>query len=118
MTTKTKKAMEVEIENTPDTEPERKVFKSLAAKKTLYATADFEIEKLGISVKAGEEFIPPADWKRNLSQEEFILASKKKNGDQSGMAFDYLGEVVNPQERNKELQERRVHTAVLPLEER
>ena len=85
-----------------------------------YAFADFEIEKQNIKVKAGDRFTPPQGWERNKNQEEFLLASKQKNsgGSSVGVCFSYLGEVVNPGEKNIELRERRVHNAVLPLEVR
>lgn len=89
--------------------------------KYFYATADFEIPKLDIHVKAGEQFNLPHGWIRDPQHEEFLLASKRKNagiGEGVGMAFTYLGEVVNPTEKELALRERRVHTAVLPLEER
>lgn len=84
----------------------------------LYATADFEIKSLGIVVKEGELFVPPHGWERNQNQQEFLLASKAKQGTPVGMAFSYQGEVVNPGEKTPELRERRVHTAILPLIER
>jgi hypothetical protein len=85
-----------------------------------FAFSGFEIEKLNIKVKAGEQFTPPQGWERNLGQEEFLLASKQKNsgGSSVGVCFSYQGEVVNPGEKNPDLRERRIHTAVLPLEVR
>lgn len=93
---------------------------TLPTEKALYAYADFEIEKLGLKVKAGEQFVPAAGWVRDVTQETFLMGSKQKNagGSQVGVVFTYQGEVVNPQERNPDLRERRTHTAVLPLEER
>ena len=86
----------------------------------LVAYADFDY-KLGfdtITVRAGEVFNPPANWKRNLEQEELLLASQKKNDAQVGIVFTYLGDFVNPGEKNQALRERRVHNAILPLEVR
>lgn len=84
-----------------------------------YATADFTIEKLNLSVKAGERFQIPAGWTRDLSAEELRAAEKLKQGAaNTGMIFNYPGEIVNPGERNPELRERRTHTVVLPLEVR
>jgi hypothetical protein len=90
--------------------------KQAQATKSLYATADFEIEKLGVRIAEGEEFTPPAGWVRDLAQEELLLASRVKQGGQVGMVFAYDGEIINPHERNPQLRERRTHNVVLPLE--
>ncbi len=86
--------------------------------KKLYATADFDIPSLDLYVKAGDEFVLPAGWKQDKQQEEFLNASKVKQGKSVGIVFSYLGAVVNPGEKNLELRERRTHTTVLPLEVR
>ena len=86
----------------------------------LYAYADFEL-RLGadvIPVSEGDVFTPPMNWKRNPEQEDLLLAAKKKNGGPVGLVFTYLGEFVNPNEKNLALRERRVHNVILPLEER
>lgn len=88
-----------------------------SARKAYYAYADFKVGD--DEYKAGDVFVAPKSWTRNLAQEELLLASKKKNSEkQSGLVFTYLGEVINPHEKNPELRERRVHNAILPLEER
>lgn len=97
----------IDTEATEDTTP-----------KAYYATADFELAKLDINVKAGDQFTPPQGWQRDRKEEELLLASKAKRGEGVGIVFTYLGEVVNPSEKEPSLRERRVHTAVLPLEER
>lgn len=86
----------------------------------LYAYQDFEV-KVGEDVIAfakGAKFEPPYGWKRDTAQEELLHASRKKQGDRTGMVFVYEGKVINPDEKNLSLRERQVHTVVLPLEER
>lgn len=86
------------------------------AQKALYAYADFEVR--GVTFKAGERFVPAPGWTRDLRMDELLSGSKVKNKKHVGMAFSYQGVVVNPGEKNPDLRERRVYTAVLPLEER
>lgn len=83
--------------------------------KSLYVYADFEL--FGKAYQEGELFVPPAGLVPEPRQEEFLNASKVKQGSRVGKVFVYQGEVVNPTAR-KELQERREHIAVLPVEER
>lgn len=116
MTTKTKKVEVIE----ESAVPEGQEYKSAA--KVFRAYADFEF-RIGsqppVEVKAGEIFTPPHGWTRNLAQEELLLTSKRKNDNnpQIGVVFTYLGDFVNPHEKVIELRERRVHNAILPLEE-
>lgn len=86
------------------------------AEKALYAYAEYEVQGRLFSI--GEKFTPPYDWKRNLAQEELLLATKQKSGAQVGVVFSYPGEIINPSEKNPELRERRIHNVILPLEER
>lgn len=84
-----------------------------------YATKDFEIASLGIRVQAGERFQVPAEWQRDVAAEELCKVEKQKGGNSfAGMIFNYQGEVINPNERNQALRERRTHTVLLPLEMR
>lgn len=113
-----KKLMETESTAAAPEEPH---YISTAPEPTaLYAYADFEIKKLNIKVAAGEVFTPPHGWERDLDAEETLKTEKLKQGAsvRVGMIFNYLGEVVNPGEKNPDLRERRTHTAVLPLEVR
>jgi hypothetical protein len=101
--------------------PKQEAKKEAQAERALYAYADFEY-RIGadvVQVKAGEKFTPPPTWKRDAAGQELLLTSKEKNaGGNVGIVFSYLGEYINPNEKNIELRERRVHNAILPLEER
>lgn len=86
----------------------------------LYAYDDFEI-RVGddkCDFKKGERFTAPLGWERSPEMDVYLHSSKQKSDSQVGLAFQYLGKVLNPNEKNPDLRERQVHTAVLPLEER
>ena len=87
--------------------------------KALYAYADFEIESGGIKVlfKEGEKFFPALGWERAPQMDELLSGSKHKNGARTGIAFSYMGKVINPNAKPEERQ-RQALTVVLPLEER
>lgn len=112
-----------ELESQPETLTDEGYTREVVAL-TLYAVSDFEYKPYPtanpIQVFAGNVFVPPANWKRDTGYEEMQKASKQKQGQALAPAivFVYEGEVVNPQEREPSLRERRVHRAILPLEER
>lgn len=86
----------------------------------LYAYDDFEL-RIGddvFSFKKGDRFTAPLGWERSPEMDVYLHSSKQKSDSRTGLAFQYQGKVLNPNEKNPDLRERQVHTAVLPLEER
>lgn len=119
-----KKSINPEIESAPGSVVEDSHYKKQDAipveevevEKSLYATADFEVQ--GVTIHAGEKFVPPLGWKRDDKYRELLMASRVKQGQPVGIVFSYEGDVINPGEKNPALRERRTHNAVLPLIER